>query len=529
MREDDALAVLVELDNLEVEFLVHLGCGAIFLGEVLGSSEAFHTVGESYNGALVEHFHDGAFMHGTYSENGFEHVPGIFLELLVAKGETAVVLVDLENFHFDVGTDLGEFAGVFDFLCPGKVGDVDKTVHAFFDFHEHTEVGEVAHLGGVAAADGIFGFDVLPGIGLELLDAEAHLAVVAVEGEHNGFDFVAFLEEILSGAQVLAPAHLAHVDKTFHAGSHFEECTVVGHNHYAAFNLVADLEVGVEGIPGMGLELLETEGDTFFLVVEVQDNDIELLVELDNFAGVFHAAPGEVGDVDKAVDTAEVDEHTVGGDVLHSAFEYLTLLQLGDDFALLGFQFGFDECLVRYNHVLELFVDFHNLEFHGLANEHIVVADGLHVDLAAGEECLDAEHVHNHAAFGAAFDEAFDDFVVFKCGVDALPRTGCTCLFVRQNQLSLAVFLVFDENLYCIADFDVGIVAEFAHGDDTVGFVVDVNHSLTLVEGDDGTFDYFFVFDRVQGFLVGVGEFVAAAADVALAVLIGIPVEILDR
>ena len=61
-----------------------------------------------------------------------------------------------------------------------------------------------------------------------------------------------------------------------------------------------------------------------------------------------------------------------------------------------------------------------------------------------------------------------------------------TCFLVRKNQLALAVFLILDKCFHFVADFDVGIVAEtFAHGDDTVRFVVDVNHCLTLVESRD--------------------------------------------
>ena len=131
----------------------------------------------------------------------------------------------------------------------------------------------------------------------------------------------------------------------------------------------------------MGHELLQTEGDALLLVVEVEDNHVELLIELEHFFGVAYASPREVGDVDKTVHAAEVDEHTVAGDVLDSTFEYLTLFELGDDFALLLFKFGFDECFMRYDNVLELLVDFHNLEFHGLAHEHVVVADGAYVDL----------------------------------------------------------------------------------------------------------------------------------------------------
>ena len=85
--------------------------------------------------------------------------------------------------------------------------------------------------------------------------------------------------------------------------------------------------------------------------------------------------------MDEAVYAAEVDEHTVAGDVLDGAFQYLAFLQLGDDVFLLGFQFGLDEGLVRNDNVFEFLVDFNDFEFHCLAYEYIVVADGFNVDL----------------------------------------------------------------------------------------------------------------------------------------------------
>ena len=48
----------------------------------------------------------------------------------------------------------------------------------------------------------------------------------------------------------------------------------------------------------------------------------------------------------ESVDTAEVDEYTVGSDVLDGTLEDLSLLQVGDDFLALCFQLGLDECLV---------------------------------------------------------------------------------------------------------------------------------------------------------------------------------------
>ncbi len=183
---------------------------------------------------------------------------------------------------------------------------------------------------------------------------------------------------------------------------------------------------------------------------------------------------------------------------------------------------------MRNNNIFEFFVDLDHLEFHGLANEHIVVADGLNVNLRTGEEGFDAEYIDNHAAFGTALDKAFDNFIVSEGGIDAFPAAGSTSLTVRQDELALLVFLVFDEHFNYVANLDVGVVAEFVHGDDTVRLVADVNHSLTLVEGDDGTFDYVFVLNGVERLVVSFGEFLTGFFTSGFAVFVGVPVEIFD-
>ena len=62
--------------------------------------------------------------------------------------------------------------------------------------------------------------------------------------------------------------------------------------------------------------------------------------------GIVNAAPREVCDVDESVNTAEVDEYTVRGDVLDHTLENLTLLQLRDDLLLLGLELSLDKSLV---------------------------------------------------------------------------------------------------------------------------------------------------------------------------------------
>ena len=131
----------------------------------------------------------------------------------------------------------------------------------------------------------------------------------------------------------------------------------------------------------MWSELLQTESDTTLLIVEVEDNNIDLLVELDNLVRIVYAAPRQVCDMDESVNTTEVNEYTVRGDILNGTLEDLTLLELADDLLLLSLELLLDESLMRYNDIAELLVDLDNLELHGLANELIVVAYGVNVDL----------------------------------------------------------------------------------------------------------------------------------------------------
>ena len=66
----------------------------------------------------------------------------------------------------------------------------------------------------------------------------------------------------------------------------------------------------------MSGELLEAEGDAVLVLVELENLGFEFLTNLNDFARVADATPGEVRDVEETVDATEVDEGAVVGDVL---------------------------------------------------------------------------------------------------------------------------------------------------------------------------------------------------------------------
>ena len=171
----------------------------------------------------------------------------------------------------------------------------------------------------------------------------------------------------------------------------------------------------------MRSELLVTESDPLLAGIELLDDDLDLLVQGDNLLRIVDPTPAEVSDVDETVNTTEVNEDTVVGDVLDSTLKDLSLLEFADELSPAGLLLSLKKSLVRNDDVAELLVDLDDLEVHGLVDVGVVVTDRLDVDLGTGEESLDTEHVDDHTALGAGLDEALDNLVVGASLVDAIP------------------------------------------------------------------------------------------------------------
>ncbi len=124
------------------------------------------------------------------------------------------------------------------------------------------------------------------------------------------------------------------------------------------------------------------------------------------------------------------------------------------------------------------------------------------VNLAAGQECLDAEYVYNHATFGTALDVTLDNILIVKRGVDTLPALAEAGFLVRKDQLTFLVFLVLNVNFYLVADFQIGIVAELACRNDTVTLVTDVYDNFFFVCGNNCSLDNLMLTYLVQGLVV---------------------------
>ena len=132
---------------------------------------------------------------------------------------------------------------------------------------------------------------------------------------------------------------------------------------------------------GSGRELLEAEGNALFVLVELEDLDLNMVANINEIAGMGQAAPAHIGDMKESVDAAHVNESAVVGEVLNAAGEDRTLFQMLKRLGALLGDFLFEELLARDDNVAALLVQLDDADF-DLGTLHAVeIADGTKVNL----------------------------------------------------------------------------------------------------------------------------------------------------
>src|SRR5213596_3355055 len=251
--------------------------------------------------------------------------PRVGLDLLEPEGDPLVLLVDVEDLRLEVLPLLEDLRRMADAARPGHVGDVQEAVHAGLELDERAEVGQVAHLARDARPGVVALLDRRPRVGLDLLHPERDALAGAVDVEDDHVDLVADVHQLRWVTHAARPRHLRDVDEPLDAGLQLDEGAVIGEANHLATGLRARRERLLDALPGVRRLLLVAERDAARLAVEVQHDHLDLVADLEDLRGMAHAPPAHVGDVQEAIDAAQVDEGAVVGDVLHGAREHHAL------------------------------------------------------------------------------------------------------------------------------------------------------------------------------------------------------------
>ena len=205
MAHRDALGIAVKLQHHEIRLVVDPKGTTFRLVEVLAVASSFQAVRQRDGGVTAFHLDHSGLVLAAHREHALEDLPWVLFNLLVAEAHASVVLVQFEHDNFDFVAHVAELGGMLDFLGPAEVRDVHQTIDALFQFNEQAEVREVAHLAFLLGLHGVPCFDVLPWVLGQLLQAEGHLALLAVNAQQHAFDLIVDFQEVLGTAQVLRP------------------------------------------------------------------------------------------------------------------------------------------------------------------------------------------------------------------------------------------------------------------------------------------------------------------------------------
>jgi hypothetical protein len=125
------------------------------------------------------------------------------------------------------------------------------------------------------------------------------------------------------------------MDESLDALLQLHESSVIGDRDDLAPDLFSDRIPRFHAFPRIGSQLLQAERYPLPLLVEIEYLDFQLVPDRDDLGRMAYPSPGEVGEVQQAVDAAEIDESAEIGNVLDDTLTLLTDFQLREQLLFL--------------------------------------------------------------------------------------------------------------------------------------------------------------------------------------------------
>src|SRR5690606_19324046 len=138
---------------------------------------------------------------------------------------------------------------------------------------------------------------------------------------------------------------------------------------------------------------------TVALAIELEDLDVDFVADVDDFARVLDTFPGHVGNVQQTIDTAQIDECAVIGEVLDHAFDGHAFLQHTQQLLAFVSVCSFKHGATGNHDVVAFLVEFDDFELEVYAFQVLRIPLRAYVDQRNRHDRADAVVVDGEAAF----------------------------------------------------------------------------------------------------------------------------------
>src|SRR6202161_2605170 len=360
----------------------------------------------------------------------------IALELLDAERNALLLDIDIEHHGLDHVALLEVVDHLLARKLPVEIGQMDHAVDIALEPEEQAELGLVLDLAFDRRSHRELFDEYFPRIAHGLLETERNPALDRIDFQNLHFDFLRGRNDLAGVHVLLGPRHFRNVDQAFDARLQFDERAVVGDVGDAAGEARIERILRLDALPRIVQELLHAERAAVGFVIDLDDLHLHRLADGQHLGRVVDPAPGDIGDMQQAVDAAEVDERTVIGDVLDDTVDDLTFFEiLHQLLALLGaglFQHG----TARHHDVAAAAIHLQDLERLRIVHQRCDVADRADVDLGARQEGDRAVEVDGEAALDLVEDDAVHLLVIVEGLFQLAPALFAARLVARQHGLA---------------------------------------------------------------------------------------------
>ncbi len=175
---------------------------------------------------------------------------------------------------------------------------------------------------------------------------------------------------------------------------------------------------------------------------------------VEDLARVVDVRPGELGDVDQAVDPVEVDERAEVDDVRDLAFDDETGLEPVEDLLADLLALLLEHRAAREHDVVARAVELDHLRLDLRAHVLVEVRDAADVDQRRRQEAAHAE-VDDQAALDDLDDRALDGLAGLGCRFDAAPRLLEARALLGHDQAPVLILLRHDDRVDLLAEVDL--------------------------------------------------------------------------
>ena len=282
------------------------------------------------------------------------------------------------------------------------------------------------------------------------------------------------------------------MDQTVNTGDHFSEGTEGHELNDADVGNIADVIGSHENIPGILGLVLDAETDLALFSVEGNDIDIEMIANGNDLRGMLNAAPAQLGNMNHTVNTADVDEHTVGGHGLDNAVIVLAHFDFRPNGSLSSLTGFVGDGLDGTDNAAAGTVDLSDAELHLLLEQLAQIGILGQTALRSGNEHTNALNGDDDAALVLLGDDAFENRFVLNGAFNVFPKLDSVKALFGKSGIAFHIVDADDISFDLIADLDdilgldVGVVAQLRNRDITGLLAAHVNLNFRCADrGND--------------------------------------------